>query len=74
MTKLYAPLALALVAVLRRHRRRAAAGAGKKKLYCWNEGGRKVCGDALPAECGGQRAYRDQRQERHGAPARSGAR
>lgn len=20
-----------------------------KKLYCWNEGGRKVCGDALPA-------------------------
>ncbi|MDQ3617451.1 MAG: hypothetical protein M3374_01775 [Pseudomonadota bacterium] len=25
-----------------------AAGAGKK-VYCWNEGGRKVCGDALPA-------------------------
>lgn len=24
------------------------AGSGKK-LYCWNEGGRKVCGDALPA-------------------------
>lgn len=23
--------------------------AAKKKLYCWNEGGRKVCGDALPA-------------------------
>lgn len=21
----------------------------EKKLYCWNEGGRKVCGDALPA-------------------------
>lgn len=21
----------------------------KKKLYCWDEGGRKVCGDALPA-------------------------
>ena len=20
-----------------------------KKLYCWNEGGRRVCGDALPA-------------------------
>ena len=20
-----------------------------KKLYCWNENGRKVCGDALPA-------------------------
>lgn len=29
----------------------SAAGAQeeKKKLYCWNEGGRKVCGDALPA-------------------------
>lgn len=25
------------------------AGAEKKKLYCWNENGRKVCGDALPA-------------------------
>ena len=23
-------------------------GAGKK-LYCWNENGQKVCGDALPA-------------------------
>lgn len=27
---------------------RAPAGGGKK-LYCWNEGGRKICGDALPA-------------------------
>ena len=29
----------------------AAVGAqekSSKKLYCWNEGGRKVCGDALP--------------------------
>lgn len=24
-------------------------GATGKKLYCWNEGGRRVCGDALPA-------------------------
>ena len=24
-------------------------GAPAKKLYCWNENGRKVCGDALPA-------------------------
>lgn len=23
--------------------------APAKKLYCWNEGGRKVCGDALPS-------------------------
>ncbi|MGO1073805.1 hypothetical protein [Lysobacter sp. CA199] len=26
-----------------------AQDATKKKLYCWNEAGRKVCGDALPA-------------------------
>lgn len=26
-----------------------AQDVAKKKLYCWNEGGRKVCGDALPA-------------------------
>lgn len=25
------------------------SGTPSKKLYCWNEGGRKVCGDALPA-------------------------
>jgi hypothetical protein len=25
------------------------ADAPAKKVYCWNEGGRKVCGDALPA-------------------------
>jgi hypothetical protein len=24
--------------------------AGAKKLYCWDDHGRKVCGDALPAE------------------------
>ncbi len=23
--------------------------SGAKKIYCWNEGGKKVCGDALPA-------------------------
>jgi len=27
----------------------ATAGA-EKKIYCWNQGGRKICGDALPAE------------------------
>lgn len=26
-----------------------SSAAPAKKLYCWNEGGRKVCGDALPA-------------------------
>ncbi len=28
----------------------AAAQDKTKKLYCWNENGRKVCGDALPAD------------------------
>lgn len=29
----------------------AAADAGaQKKIYCWNENGKKVCGDAVPAE------------------------
>ena len=33
----------------------SAAGAqdNAKKLYCWNENGRKVCGDALPADAAG---------------------
>ena len=32
-------------------RAQAKAGAEKaqKKIYCWNQGGSKVCGDALPA-------------------------
>lgn len=28
----------------------ASAQDSKKKLYCWNDNGRKVCGDALPPE------------------------
>ena len=28
----------------------AAAAEKGKKLYCWNEHGHKVCGDALPPE------------------------
>jgi len=27
-----------------------AKASPEKKIYCWNEAGRKVCGDALPAE------------------------
>lgn len=27
----------------------APSAAAAKKLYCWNENGRKICGDALPA-------------------------
>jgi hypothetical protein len=34
-----------------------SAGAQEKgkKLYCWDDHGRKVCGDALPAEASGNR-------------------
>lgn len=32
--------------------KKPAASTGKK-LYCWNENGHKVCGDALPAEAAG---------------------
>ena len=28
----------------------AASAQNSKKLYCWNDNGRKVCGDALPPE------------------------
>lgn len=52
MIKLYASLALALTASLMAASVSAAPGGQepvKKKLYCWNEGGHKVCGDALPA-------------------------
>jgi len=31
----------------------AGAQNAKKKLYCWNENGSKVCGDALPPEVAG---------------------
>ena len=34
----------------------------QKKLYCWDEGGRRVCGDTLPASAAGaQRTEFDQR-------------
>jgi hypothetical protein len=48
MNKLYAPLTMAWIAALLAAPV-CAQEAGKKKLYCWNEAGRKVCGDALPA-------------------------
>lgn len=50
MKMLHAPLWLALATALVAAPVGAQkAEAGKKKLFCWNEGGRKVCGDALPA-------------------------
>lgn len=49
-----ATAAIAAVAVLAAggsaaQQRPGQAGAAKK-IYCWEQGGRKVCGDALPAE------------------------
>jgi hypothetical protein len=41
-------LLLATTAPAFAQQKRAAEGAAKK-LYCWNENGAKVCGDALPA-------------------------
>ena len=51
MNKAHALIAGALLLALSPTLLAAAQGksAGNKKLYCWNEGGRKVCGDALPA-------------------------
>lgn len=42
-----AALVLALPAQAQKSRPAPAANA--KTIYCWDEGGRKVCGDALPA-------------------------
>lgn len=43
-------LALAAMAAAQPALAQQAGGTPQKKLYCWNENGRKVCGDALPAE------------------------
>ena len=31
-----------------------AQGAAGKKIYCWDDGGRRVCGDTLPPEAAGR--------------------
>lgn len=48
-TRLCLALAATMAAALPAHAQKSDA-APQKKLYCWNENGRKVCGDALPAE------------------------
>ncbi len=48
-TRLCLALASLLAAALPAHAQQGGA-APQKKLYCWNENGRKVCGDALPAD------------------------
>src|SRR5688500_4028937 len=42
-------LLLALIPPMAEAQKKPSQPATAKKLYCWNEGGRKVCGDALPA-------------------------
>ncbi len=51
MNKAHALIAGAVLLALSPTLLAAAQGksASGKKLYCWNENGRKVCGDALPA-------------------------
>jgi hypothetical protein len=51
----------------------AQARSSGKKLYCWDDNGRKVCGDALPAEAAGnQRAeYSERSGRRVGEVARA---
>jgi len=44
---------MALSANVDAQRGKKAPAAQGKKLYCWNENGQKVCGDALPAEAAG---------------------
>ena len=46
-------LAVASANVAAQQPRKKAVATGQKKLYCWNEAGRKVCGDALPPEVAG---------------------
>lgn len=45
-----AGIALALGAGLVASLHAQSAAPAQKKVYCWNEGGRKICSDALPAE------------------------
>lgn len=34
--------------------KKPAQAGGEKKIYCWDDGGRRVCGDALPPEAAGR--------------------
>jgi hypothetical protein len=49
MNKQSTTLFLAVVACLATAPLLAQTKAPSKKLYCWDEGGKRVCGDALPA-------------------------
>jgi len=45
--------AIALIALSAASAASAAHAGDGKKLYCWNENGHKICGDALPEEAAG---------------------
>lgn len=47
MPRILPPLVLALAVA-------TGIAHAQKKVYCWDEGGRRVCGDALPAEASGK--------------------
>ncbi|MFT4179050.1 MAG: hypothetical protein QM612_06230 [Thermomonas sp.] len=51
MSQLRAIAGIAIALTLLHHGQALAQAkpAASKKIYCWNEGGKKVCGDALPA-------------------------
>lgn len=49
MSKIHPLFAATLLAALATQALAQKSGPPTKKLYCWNENGRKVCGDALPA-------------------------
>lgn len=47
---LLAAVALCALSATAGAQQKRPAEKAEKKLYCWNEGGRKVCGDTLPAD------------------------
>lgn len=49
MSRIALPAAALLLVLAPIASAQTSTAAPAKKLYCWNEGGRKVCGDALPA-------------------------
>lgn len=49
MSKIHPLFATALLAALATQAVAQKSAAPAKKLYCWNENGQKVCGDALPS-------------------------
>jgi hypothetical protein len=66
VTLLLAPLfALALMSADAHAQKRGAQPQKNKKLYCWEENGAKVCGDALPAEAAGARRTEFNASGRH---------